>query len=170
MSRRATSLPLKGPQVLSNGTTPVTGLATWKRFTPVGVLPPPLATFPPDSPAVVRLLRGRRRMPSSVTKCFQTQTNCAALTAGSHCGWEKSDGCLSMHVVTRCNTDFKLEEACLYCFNIGWARRANALDWGVTVSPTLCLKTHPMLKWTTMSGIILVWQHISRWVFKTIEA
>lgn len=39
-----------------------------------------------------------------------------------------------MHVVTRCNTDFKLEKACLCYFNISWACGAYALARGVTVS------------------------------------
>lgn len=38
-----------------------------------------------------------------------------------------------MHVVTWCNTDFKLKRACLYYLDIGWANGAQALARGANM-------------------------------------
>lgn len=119
----ATSLPLRGPEVLSNGTTSITGLAPWKLFTPSWfhhqelLLP---ATLPPDSVVVTQPLSGRKGCLLQWLNGFKTNKLCYFVIQLAQ-GLKKQIGCLSMHVVTRCNTDFKLEKACLYYFNISQA-------------------------------------------------
>lgn len=134
----ATSLPLRGPEVLSNGTTSITGLAPWKLFTLSWFhhreLPPPVP-FPAESLAVTQPLRGGNACLLRRLNGYKPNKPCYLV---SQVTWrqtkKQTGGCLSMHVVTQCNTDFKLEKACLYYFNINRACEAWALACGATVT------------------------------------